>query len=327
MIRSAHVRWLVGVSLLLGIAACSSDPAPGGGGGGSPGASGSGATVAGTGGLPSATGGGGSGGGSSVGGGTTATTGGGGAGVGGSGGGSGGSAGGGEATGGTSAGSGGSGGAGGSGGGASNQFTGTAKLMVLGSSNELQTCWRALLWKQLQDANIKMFDMVGGVTEGPDCGVAGYDKDLQAQSGIIITNVTAQQFGGWFSAHPPDAVLAHFGGADLLANMALDGVMMAYDRALEQARMVNPKVRFLLAQHTPMSSAGCNDCEHTVPELNQRIATWATEKTTAESPVIAVDLATGVNPATDTDDGIHLNVAGSTKVAARFFDAIKPFFD
>jgi hypothetical protein len=149
---------------------------------------------------------------------------------------------------------------------------------------------------------------------------------LQAQSGIIITNVTAQQFGTWFSAHPPDAVLAHFGGADLLANMALDGVMMAYDRALEQARMVNPKVRFLLAQHTPMSSAGCNDCEHTVPDLNQRIATWATQKTTAESPVIAVDLATGVNPATDTDDGIHLNVAGSTKVAARFFDAIAPFF-
>jgi hypothetical protein len=250
----------------------------------------------------------------------------GGGGSGGTAGGAGGSSGGAGGSGGTSGGAGGGGGAGGSGGGSANLFTGTPKLMVLGSSNELQTCWRALFWKTLQDANIKTFDLVGAVNQGPDCGVAGYDKDLQAQSGIIITNVTANQFGGWFSANPPDAVLAHFGGADLLANMALDGVMEAYDRALTEARKVSPKVRFLLAQHTPMTSAGCNDCENTVPELNQRIATWAAQRSTADSPVIAVDLATGVNPATDTDDGIHLNVAGSTKVAARFYDAIKPFF-
>lgn len=198
--------------------------------------------------------------------------------------------------------------------------------MVLGSSNELQTCWRALFWQKLKAASIESFDMVGGVTEGPDCGVAGYDKDLQAQSGIIVTNLTAQQFAGWYTAHPPDAVLAHFGGADLLQNMPLDGVMQGFELALQQARQVNPQVRFLLAQHTPMSSAGCNDCEHTVPELNQRIASWATQRSTATSPVIPIDLATGVDPATDTSDGVHLNMSGSAKVADRFFAAIAPFF-
>ena len=208
-----------------------------------------------------------------------------------------------------------------------NAFTGTAQLMVLGSSNELPTCWRALLWQKLGDAGIQSFDFVGGVTEGPDdCGVAGYDKDLQAQSGIIITNLTNEQFAGWFTAHPPDALLVHFGGADLLQNMPIPGIMAAYTRTLEQARLVTPKVRFLIGQHTPMTSGTCNDCENTVPALNAEIAIWASEHTLPDSPVVVVDLLTGVDPAVDTDDGIHLNMSGSTKVADRFFAAVRPFF-
>ena len=93
-----------------------------------------------------------------------------------------------------------------------------------------------------------------------------------------------------------------------------------------QARLVKPTVRFLIGQHTPMTSGGCNDCENTVPELNDQIASWAQEKTTAASPVVVVDLETGVDPATDTSDGIHLNTSGSTKVADRFFTALSPFF-
>lgn len=292
--------------------ACSSDPAasgPGIGGAGAPASAGNGVT----------TGGGGLGG--SPTGGVAATGGAPGAG----GGGAGGLAGSVSAAG--SAGSPGASGSGGSGGvGAANAFTGTAQLMVLGSSNELDTCWRALFWKTLQDASITDFDLVGGVNQGPDCGVAGYDKDLQAQSGIIVTNLTAQQFAGWFTAHPPDALLVHFGGADLLQNMPIPGIMSGYTLSLEQARLVNPKVRFLIGQHTPMTSATCNDCANTVPQLNAAITAWAAEKSQPTSPVVVVDLLTGMDPAVDTSDGIHLNMVGSAKVAARFFSAIDPFF-
>jgi hypothetical protein len=204
--------------------------------------------------------------------------------------------------------------------------TQTAKIMVVGSSNELITCWRAFLWRELEAADIKNFDFVGGVTSGPDCGVPGYDEDLQAQSGIIVSNLPASTYAGWFKAHPPDVILMHFGGADLLANMPIAGVMNAYSLALAQARIVNPHVRFFIAQHTPEDETGCTNCKVTVVELNADIVTWATQNTTLESPVTSVDLYTGIDPATDESDGVHLNDAGSQIVADRWFAAIEPLF-
>ena len=210
-------------------------------------------------------------------------------------------------------------GSGGSVAGAGPTLTGTAQIMVLGSSNELITCWRALLWQKLRAANITNFDFIGGVTDGPDCGVAGYDKDLQAQSGIIISNLMASQFAGWFSAHPPQVILMHFGGADLLNDMPIDGVLKGYSLALAQARMVNPKVILLIAQHTP-------EGKPSVLELNADIVTWAMQNGTSASPVIVVDLYTGLDPVKDFSDGVHLNASGSEKVATRWFEKLAPLF-
>ncbi|HEY3669210.1 MAG TPA: hypothetical protein VGL19_24595 [Polyangiaceae bacterium] len=215
-------------------------------------------------------------------------------------------------------GSSGSAGSAGSTGGSGPAFPGIVKVMVLGSSNELITCWRALLWQKLQTANLKNFDFVGGVTSGPDnCGVNNYDKDLQAESGIIISNLTAAQFAGWFTAHPPQVILMHFGGADLLNNMPIDGVLKGYSLALAQARMVSPAVRLLIAQHTP-------EGKDTVVTLNADIVTWAMQNTTAASPITVVDLYTGLDPVSDFSDGVHLNLSGSEKVATRFFTALSP---
>ncbi len=196
--------------------------------------------------------------------------------------------------------------------------TETVKIMVVGSSNEIGTCWRAFLWRELRASSITNFDFVGGVTGGPDCGVPGYDMDVQAQSGIIITNLPASTYAGWFKAHPPQIILMHFGGADLLANMPIDGVMKAYSTALEQARLVNPNVILLIAQHTP-------EGKDTVVQLNADIAMWAPQNSTPQSPVIAVDLYTGLLPS-DFSDGVHLNPAGSQIVADRWYAALKPFF-
>ena len=190
--------------------------------------------------------------------------------------------------------------------------------MVLGSSNELITCWRALLWQKLHAAQITNFDFVGGVSDGPDCGVPGYDKDLQAQSGLIVSNLTASQFSAWFSAHPPQIILMHFGGADLLANMPIDGVLKGYSLALAQARLVNPQVRLLIAQHTPQSG------QATVLQLNADIPAWAMQNGTAASPITVVDLYTGLDPTNDFSDGVHLNASGSEKVASRWFSALLP---
>jgi lysophospholipase L1-like esterase len=240
-------------------------------------------------------------------------------------GGNGGNAGSATASGGTNAGAGGAS-AGAAGAGGSPVLMGKQDIMVLGSSNEVITCWRAFLWQKLEDAQIKNFDFVGGVTDGPDCGVAGYDKDLQGQSGQIVTTLPASKYQEWFTAHPPDIILMHFGGADLLQKMPVDGVMKAYSLALAQARLVKPHVRLMIAQHTPQDSKGCAECDANLLTLNSDIVPWAASNSTPDSPVTVVDLYTDMVPATDFSDGVHLNVSGSQKVATRWYAALAPLF-
>jgi hypothetical protein len=197
-----------------------------------------------------------------------------------------------------------------------NPLMGVVKIMVAGSSNELGTCWRALLWQKLHANGITNFEFVGAQNTGPDCGVPGYDKHVQAQSGIIISNLPASTYAGWFKAHPPQIILMHFGGADLLANMPVAGVMKAYSTALAQARLVNPQVVLLIGQHTPEGRSS-------ILQLNADIAMWAMQNSTAASPVIAVDLYTGILPS-DQSDGVHLNMSGSRKVADKWYVPLAP---
>jgi GDSL-like Lipase/Acylhydrolase family len=197
--------------------------------------------------------------------------------------------------------------------------TQTVKLMVVGSSNEIGTCWRAYLWQELHLNDITNFHFVGQQSGGPSCTVMGWnDTALQAMSGIIVTNLPASTYLGWFTANPPDVILMHFGGADILAGMPVDGVMKAYATALAQARMVNPKVVLLIAEHTP-------EGKDAIVTLDADVAAWAPTVSTAASPVIAVDLYTGMLPS-DFSDGVHLNATGAQKVADRFYKALAPFF-
>ncbi len=197
-------------------------------------------------------------------------------------------------------------------------LSGIVKLMVLGSSNERGTCWRAFLWRELRMNNITNFDFVGQQNTGPDCSVAGYDKDLQApQDGIVITTIPESTYATWFRANTPHIALMHFGGADILANMPVAGVIKAYSTLLAQFRLANPNAIMLAAQHTP-------EGKDAILQLNADIAQWAMDNTTPQSPVVAVDLYTGILPS-DLSDGVHLNLSGSQKVADRFYAALKPF--
>jgi lysophospholipase L1-like esterase len=196
--------------------------------------------------------------------------------------------------------------------------------MVMGSSNEVGTCWRAFLWKKLRAAGVTSFDFVGSMSDGPDCGVPGYDKDDESRNGTIVSDITAAQYAMRFRAHPPDIVLVHFGGADLLQGIAPDKVVPGYTLMVTQGRMVNPRIRFLVAQHTPMTPSSCPKCPMTVPQLNAAIVEWAKMITTPESPVSPVDLFTGLDPATDTSDRVHLNEAGAQKVSDRWVEALLP---
>jgi hypothetical protein len=206
-------------------------------------------------------------------------------------------------------------------------FSGTVNIMVLGSSNESQTCWRAFLWQKLRSNGITNFAFVGSQVVGPDCGVPGYDMACEARPGTIVTSVSAATFHSWFAAHPPDIVLQHIGGADLMDNIAPAEVILTYSVIVEQARAVNPKVIFFVAQHTPQDPTGCTNCLADVMALNALIPAWAAQTTTAESPVSVVDLYTGLDVVADFSDRVHLNTAGSEIVSDRWLAALLPLLE
>jgi hypothetical protein len=202
-------------------------------------------------------------------------------------------------------------------------WTGTVKIMVLGSSNEESTCWRAFLWQKLRAAGVTNFDFVGRNNAGPDCGVPGYDKDSEAHGGTVVENITADAWLTTFKANPPDIILQHNGGADLLNGKPYMNVINAYTLSVKQVRMVSPRVVYFAAQHTPQG--GPNDVKP-VMDLNAAMIPWAAGITTPDSPVVVVDLYTGIDQKTDTSDGTHLNVAGSQKVSDRFLAVLLPLF-
>ena len=204
-------------------------------------------------------------------------------------------------------------------GGLKDPLTGVVKIMVLGSSNETGTCWRAFLWQKLRAAGVMNFDFVGRTNVGPDCGVAGYDKDVEAMPGTIITGFSANDFALRFKAMPR-IVLVHVGGADARNGVAIPKILAAYSLAVEQARAVEPHVIFFVGEHTPQQPPTG------IKELNAAIPGWAMQISTPDSPVFAVDLFTGIVPATDQSDGTHLNAAGSQKVSDWFLAVLLPLF-
>jgi len=114
----------------------------------------------------------------------------------------------------------------------------------------------------------------------------------------------------------------HFGTNDVWNNIAPATILQAYTTILGRLRGANPNVRVLVAQITPLQPSGCNDCPTRVQNLNAMIPGWAASNSTAASPIAVVDQNTGFNPATDTNDGVHSNVSGSTKIAGRWFSAV-----
>jgi hypothetical protein len=198
-------------------------------------------------------------------------------------------------------------------------IVGNVKIMVLGSSNELGSCWRAYLWQKLHTAGITNFDFVGSIKAGPACGVPDYDTNLEAHDGWIIEDLSVNDWVAIFKANPPDIVLEHNGGADLLAGYPYPNVIQAYTLGVTAARMVNPRVIYLAAQHTPQMPDNSD-----VMMLNAAMVPWAAGITTSESPVALVDLFTGINMQTDMSDGVHLNDMGSEIVSDRWFAALAP---
>ena len=226
---------------------------------------------------------------------------------------------------------------------------GTLRIMPLGDSTTGSVCYRAQLWKLLNDAGYQgKFDFVGSRKNDPGCGVSGYDQDNEGHPSVLVTNFindADDQVGGTqtpetlLGAHPADVVLFHFATNDMWnEGIALDKVLAAYTRVLTALRQANPNVTVLVAQLIPMavtastcSGCSCATCPTRISQFNAMLAGdsgWAAMHSTAASPVVVVDQFTGFNaPAgMDTSDGVHPNASGALKLATKWRQALSPYF-
>ncbi|GAA2403308.1 hypothetical protein GCM10010420_33160 [Streptomyces glaucosporus] len=201
------------------------------------------------------------------------------------------------------------------------------RIMPLGDSiTGSPGCWRSLLWNRLQSAGHTDIDFVG--TLGPQgCG-RPHDGDNEGHGGALVTNVASQNLlPGWLAATRPDIVVMHFGTNDVWSNRSPESILAAYGTLVDQMRASNPRMKVLVAQIIPMNPSTCGECARRVVALNERIPGWARSKSTADSPVIAVDQWTGFSTASDTYDGVHPNASGDEKIADRWYPALADLLD
>ncbi len=198
-----------------------------------------------------------------------------------------------------------------------------ARMMALGDSiTGSPGCWRALLWKHLQDTGHTDVDFVGSLPAS-GCGFT-HDGENEGHGGILATNIVRDnQLPGWLASARPDVVLMHLGTNDVWSNIPASTILDAYTAMLGQMRASNPAIKLVVAQIIPMNPANCSACAQRVADLNSAIPGWARANSTATSPITVVDQWTGFDTAADTTDGVHPNsTTGIQKIESRWYPAV-----
>jgi lysophospholipase L1-like esterase len=194
--------------------------------------------------------------------------------------------------------------------------------MPFGDSITASTCYRARLAELLDAEHGGDYDFVGSQNDDPGCGYE-YDKAHEGHGGYLITQHTGE-LSGWAAANPADVVLLHFATNDVWNNIAPDTILAAYSQAVDAFRQDNPNVTILAAELIPFAPEGCDHCD--VGPLNAAIPDWASQKSTAQSPIIVVDQFSGYDAVADNRDRVHPNDSGSSKLAANWAAALDPLF-
>jgi mannan endo-1,4-beta-mannosidase len=197
------------------------------------------------------------------------------------------------------------------------------RIMALGDSiTGSPGCWRALLWKHLQDTGHTDIDFVGTLP-GQGCGFT-YDGENEGHGGFLATGIVRDnQLPGWLSATHPDVVMMHLGTNDVWSNIPASTILDAYTTLLGQMRAGNPATKLIVAKIIPMNPSNCSACGQRVVDLNNAIPGWVQAHSTAASPITVVDQWTGFDTAADTGDGVHPNsTTGIQKMEARWYPAL-----
>ncbi len=199
------------------------------------------------------------------------------------------------------------------------------RVMPLGDSitdgRPNQNSYRYFLYRKLLDAGYGA-DFVGGRIMNSSGQPSNFDFD-QNHAGYsgqradqILANVV-----GWVQEYDPQIVLLHIGTNDIWQGQSVAGTVNEVGQIIDAIRSVNSSIRVVLAQLIPLAGY-----EAQINDLNGQLATMAAGKIAGGANLGVVDMNAGFSLTGDTDDGVHPNNAGSSKMADRWFDEIDDLF-
>ena len=168
--------------------------------------------------------------------------------------------------------------------------------------------YRPILAKKLTDAGI------AATFVGPNKG-----KDGLAHAGYGGKSAEAvlAAYRKFHDRFPADVILIHSGHNHKAEEKPMPGILGAFEAMVVQARKDNPKVTVLLAK---VITSGKLPKYSYISELNREIGALG-----EKLDVTVVDQAEGFDWETDTvADKVHPNASGAEKMAAKWFDALKP---
>jgi hypothetical protein len=236
------------------------------------------------------------------------------------------------ATGGTTAG--GATGAGGS------THTGQWKVMMLGNSITGSTCYPQVLSEQLIAGKHTNFQFVGTQANNQSCGADAPSVKTEGHGGYGVTYLPStstrekcskqpQGCGSYaelqtWAAEACDIVLMHFATNDVWDGRATTEILSSFVAVITEFRKNNPNVIFFVSKIIKLNPSGCGSCLTNVAALAAALTpAWASTNSTPSSPVYIIDhYDSGVDPSTDTADGVHPNLAGATKMATTSYNAL-----
>ncbi|MBD3343555.1 MAG: DUF5107 domain-containing protein, partial [Chitinivibrionales bacterium] len=206
------------------------------------------------------------------------------------------------------------------------------RIMPIGNSitegNGGDPTYRYFLWQDLvtNGYNVNLVGTNYGTKDGPSS--YDFDQDHQGTWGIK-SDEALQLIGDQAGATTPDMVLIHLGTNDIGHDNDIAGMtaeQCAHNTSLElmdiidALRSVNPEVVVFLAQIIPAYF------DSWVVVLNDSIAKYGAEKSTAQSPVVVVDQHSALTYMDDYADGLHPNQSGQEKMGHTWFAAIQEYF-
>lgn len=189
--------------------------------------------------------------------------------------------------------------------------------------------YRYELWKNLVESDWTV-DFLGPNTdqaEYPQFLGLEFDKNHAAVGGYSTQNILNTLEGTLADIEVPDVILMGIGGIDLIRNKSYDEAVVNIHTIIDILQEHNPDVTIFMEQIAPAISDTYTEEDIVLFQgFNDAVLAISEERTTQDSEVVAVDMASGWQDFFLADD-LHYNAIGAKVVADRYFDALEEHID